>query len=151
MSVLRRFLLGFAVGCLLAIAFAVARAEDGAKIADASALTVGDKRYDTVKELVRMTKRYGLTEEQKARIQPILLEQQRQVHGLGEEQNLSDAEWVAEMRKVHLQAVTKLKVLLTDAQLSKYAKDEAKNAKSMEDAQADGPEGPPPDGPPPGE
>ena len=52
---------------------------------------MGNKRYDAEKELARLTKRYSLTEEQKAKIQPILLEQQKQVHALGEDESLSDS------------------------------------------------------------
>ena len=50
-----------------------------------SSLQVASKEYDAVKELARMTKRYGLSKEQKAKIEPLLLEQQKQVHTLGED------------------------------------------------------------------
>jgi hypothetical protein len=110
-------------------------------------LTVASKEYDAAKELARMTKRYGLSKEQKAKIQPLLLEQQKQVHTLGEDVSLTDAEWTSAVRKVHQQTVLKVRRLLTDAQLSKYAKDEEKRAKqSGDDSGDDGP----PDGPPPG-
>lgn len=112
-------------------------------------LAVGSKWYDAVKELARMSKRYSLTEEQKAKIQPILLEQQKQVHALGEDTSLSDRAWNIAVKKAHEQTVSKVKLELTDVQLSKYVKDEAKRAKQdkTEDAEDDGP---PPDGPPPG-
>jgi hypothetical protein len=95
-----------------------------------------------------MTKRYSLTKEQKAKIEPLLLEQQKQVHTLGEDESLTDAEWTGAVRKVHQQTVLKVRKQLTDAQLSKYAKDELKRAKqSGDDANDDGPpDGPPPDG-----
>jgi hypothetical protein len=115
-------------------------------------LTVASKEYDAAKELARMTKRYGLSKEQKAKIQPLLLEQQRQVHTLGEDVSLTDAEWTAAVRKVHQQTVLKVRKQLTDAQLSKYAKDEANRAKKSGDDSDDGddgpPYGPPPDGGP---
>ena len=115
-------------------------------------LTVGNKRYDAEKELVRLTKRYGLTEEQKAKIQPILMEQQKQVHALGEDEALSNSEWAAELKKVHERTVAQVKQQLTDAQASKYAKDEARPIKS---GNGDGDDFGPPDGmplggPPPG-
>jgi hypothetical protein len=109
---------------------------------------VGNKMYDAEKELARLTKRYSLTADQKTKIQPILLEQQKQVHALGEDDALSDTEWAAAVRKVHTQTVAKVKLELTDAQATKYAKDEAKRAKSNGDSN-DGDDGPP-DGPPPG-
>jgi CHASE1-domain containing sensor protein len=123
--------------------------------ATAESLTVANKEYDAAKELARMTKRYGLSKEQKAKIQPLLLEQQKQVHTLGEDESLTDAEWAAAVRKVHQATVLKVRKQLTDAQLSKYAQDEVKRAKqsgSDADADDDGPpDGPPPDGgPPPG-
>jgi hypothetical protein len=118
----------------------------------AASLQVASKEYDAVKELARMTKRYGLSKEQKAKIEPLLLEQQKQVHTLGEDVSLTDAKWIGSVRTVHQATVLAIKKLLTDEQLSKYAKDEAKRAKqSGDDADDDGPpDGPPPDGGPPG-
>jgi hypothetical protein len=110
--------------------------------AKADALTVGNKMYDAEKELARLTKRYSLSEDQKTKIQPILLEQQQQVHALGEDDALGDTEWAAAVRKVHTQTVAKVKLELTDAQATKYAKDEAKRAKSNGDSD-DGDDGPP--------
>jgi protein CpxP len=125
-----------------------------ATTAKAESLAVANKEYDAVKELARMAKRYGLSKEQKAKIEPLLLEQQKQVHTLGEDTSLTDAEWMAAVRKVHQATVLKVRKLLSDAQLSKYAKDEVKRAKqSGNDADADDdgpPDGPPPDGGPPG-
>ena len=128
---------------------------DSAASAKPESLTVANKEYDAAKELARMAKRYGLTAEQKTKIEPLLLEQQKQVHALGEDESLTDAEWTAAVRKAHQATVLKVRKLLSDAQLSKYAKDEVKRAKqSGNDADADDdgpPDGPPPDGgPPPG-
>ena len=67
----------------------------------AESLQVASKEYDAVKELARMTKRYSLTKEQKAKIEPLLLEQQKQVHTLGEDESLTDAEWAGAVRQVH--------------------------------------------------
>ena len=105
-------------------------------------LAVGNKMYDAEKELARLTKRYSLTADQKTKIQPILLEQQQQVHALGEDDALSDTEWAGAVRKVHTQTVAKVKLELTDAQATKYAKDEAKRAKSNGDSD-NGDDGPP--------
>ena len=139
----------------LASAGTATAAGDTAASAKPESLTVANKEYDAAKELARMTKRYSLTAEQKTKIEPLLLEQQRQIHALGEDESLTDAEWTAAVRKVHQATVLKVRKLLSDAQLSKYAKDEVKRAKqSGNDADADDdgpPDGPPPDGgPPPG-
>jgi hypothetical protein len=130
----------------------VAQETASAKATVASqSLTVGNKKYDAEKELARMIKRYSLTKEQKAKIQPLLLEQQKQVHALGEDESLSNSAWSSALRKVHLATVAQVKLQMTDSQASKYAKDEAKRAKSDgdNDDSQDGPDGPPPDGPPP--
>ena len=66
-------------------------AKDGSgETAKAESLTVGNRRYDAAKELARLTKVYKLTDEQQTKIQAILLEQQKQVHALGEDESLSD-------------------------------------------------------------
>jgi len=130
-------------------------ADDTAASAKPESLQVANKEYDAVKELARMAKRYGLSKEQKTKIEPLLLEQQKQVHTLGEDTSLTNAEWALAVRKVHQKTVLQVRKLLTDEQLSKYAKDETKRAKQAgndSDADDDGPpDGPPPDGgPPPG-
>jgi hypothetical protein len=112
-------------------------------------LTVANKRYDAAKELARLSKKYSLSDEQKSKIQPILLDQQKRIHTLGEDESLSNAEWNAEVRKVHRTTVLAIKAQLSDAQASKYAKDEDKLAKKSDDGNDDGDFGPP-DGPPPG-
>ncbi|MDR3745349.1 MAG: hypothetical protein P4K80_04380 [Acidobacteriaceae bacterium] len=115
-----------------------------------ASLAVGNNRYDAAKELPRLTRRYSLTLDQQAKIQPLLLEQQKQIHKLGEDGSLSNAEWIAAVRKVHLQTVALIKHQLTDAQATLYARDEAKWAKSSQGDSEDADDGGPPDGPPPG-
>jgi hypothetical protein len=139
-------------GLLVMVAGGLGQTAASPGVTAAQTLTVGDKKYDTQKELARLSKRYGLSEEQKTKIQAILLEQQKRVHSLGEDESLSNAEWASAVRKVHLQAVAEVKLQMTDAQASRYARDEAKRAKSDgADDDMDGPpDGPPPGGPPPG-
>jgi hypothetical protein len=142
----------------LGLANVTGRAQESASAtASAESLAVGNKMYDREKELARLTKRYGLTDDQKQKIAAILLEQQRQVHELGEDQSLSNSAWASAVWKVHLQTVAQVKLQMTDAQASKYATDEAKRKKSnaSDDAGDDGPPdgfppGPPPGGGPPG-
>ncbi len=139
---------------LLGLGGWIGAAQASSTKAPAQTLTVADKKYDAQKELARMVKRYSLTEEQRVRIQPLLVEQQRQVHTLGEDESLSNSAWASGVRKVHLATVAQVKLQMTDAQASKYAKDEVKRAKSdgdSDDMDDDGPpDGPPPGGPPPG-
>lgn len=143
------------VSLLLSGSWVVAQTKVSENVTDsAGSLTVANKRYDAEKELARLAKRYGLTETQKAKIQPILLEQQKQVHELGEDESLSDSAWTSGVRKIHAQTVAKVKLELSDAQAAKYAKDEAKSLKATKDSGDDDdgpPDGGPPDGgPPPG-
>ena len=109
---------------------------------------VGNKEYDAQKELARMTKRYSLTKDQKTKIQPILADQQKQVHTLGEEKSLTDSEWAGAVGEVHQQTVLKVKLQLTGTQVTKFLQDEAKRAKKSQDQTDDDDYGPPPGGGP---
>jgi len=119
-----------------------------AKISALVLQRVGNKEYDAEKELARLARRYKLTENQKAKIQPILADQQSRVHTVGENESLSNTEWAAALRNIHQQTVSKVELEMTDTQVSKYIKDEAKRAKQSQDDQGDDDDGPPPDGGP---
>ena len=116
------------------------------------------KKFNAERELARLAKRYKLTEEQRSKIRPILQDQEKQVHDLGEDESLSDRDWVAAVKRVHQETVLKLKVQLSDPQAAKYIKDEEKAAQDEEEEERQpfgppGGGGPPPGGggPPPGE
>jgi hypothetical protein len=110
------------------------------------------KKFNAEKELTRLTKKYKLTEEEKAKIGPILADQEKRVHALGNDDSLSDREWVAAVRKVHQETVLSVKTQMTDDHATKYVKDEEKQAKSDEEDDQGPPGGGPggPGGPPPG-
>jgi hypothetical protein len=111
--------------------------------------SINVKRFEASRELTRLTKKYKLTAEQKSLILPILTEQEKKVHELGEEEGLSDVDWVAAVRQTHLQTVAKVKLQMTEEQASKYVVDEEKQAKNdAQDDQMPGPMGPPGGGPP---
>lgn len=105
------------------------------------------RKFGADRELARLTKKYKLSDEQRANIQPLLADQEKRIHAVGEETNLTDAEWTAAVRKVHRETVAKVKLAMTDDQANRYTKDEEKQTKS--DAEEDQMQGPP-DGPPPG-
>jgi hypothetical protein len=109
--------------------------------------SINVKKFDADRELARLTKKYKLTEDERKKIKPALEEQQKMVAMLNEE-SLTDAEWVAGIRKAHAQTVAKVRLLMTDEHASKYVEDEAKQAKS--DAESDSTGDGPPDGGPPG-
>jgi len=111
-----------------------------------SSPSIDIRKYDAGRELARLTKRYKLTGDEAAKIRPILAEQEKQIHALGEDNSLSDKEWIAAVRRAHREAVMKIKTVMTDAQASHYIKDEDKQAKDDEQQEPFGP----PDGPPPG-
>jgi len=139
--------LTFLLFLLLGIPVVAQNKSLSAKIS-APAPHVGNKEYDAEKEMARLAKRYKLTENQKAKIQPILVDQQSRVHTVGENESLSNTEWAAALRNIHQQTVSKVELEMTDTQVSKYIKDEAKRAKQSQDDQGDDDDGPPPDGGP---
>jgi hypothetical protein len=112
--------------------------------------TINVKKFNADKELTRISKRYKLTEAQKSKTKPILQDQEKQIHDLGEDESLSDREWLASVKRVHQETVAKVKVQLTDEQASRYVKDEEKAAQDEEEEERQ-PFGPPGGGgPPPG-
>ena len=90
--------------------------------------TINVKKFDADKELARLTKKYKLTADQKTKIRPVLVEQQAKVHKLGDDEGLSDADWVAGVRQAHRETVAKVKLEMTDEQASRYVADEEKLA-----------------------
>jgi len=134
-----------------------ARAQDGPPPGPPPGMMEGTssinvKKFSAERELVRLTKKYKLSDDQRGKILPMLAEQEKRVHALDEDSSLSDAEWTAAVRKVHVETVAKVKLAMTDDQASRYIKDEEKRAKSdaAEDQMQGPPDGPPP-GPPPGD
>jgi periplasmic protein CpxP/Spy len=110
--------------------------------------SINVKKFAADRELTRLTKKYKLTPEQKAKIQPILADQEKQVHGLGDDDSLSNTDYIAAVRKVHQQTVMQVKAQMAEDQAAKYIKDEEKQAKS--DAEDDQQQQGPPGGGPPG-
>ncbi len=90
------------------------------------------------KELSNMTKRYALTDTQKAQIRPILVEQQHKLETLFRDESLSPEERFSRMRVIHDEEVSRISNVLSDSQRAKYQKDQ----KRMD--QPPGPGGPPP-------
>jgi hypothetical protein len=119
---------------------------------DGGASSINVKKFNADKELTRLTKKYKLTEDEKTKIQPILADQEKRVHALGDDDSLSDSEWAAAVRKVHQETVLSVKAQMTDEQATKYVKDEEKQAKSDAEEDSGPPDGEPPGGggPPPG-
>jgi hypothetical protein len=135
----RRFTLFLTL--LLAAVIHPASAQDAATT---QPITVANKHYDAQKELPRLTRTYKLSPQQSATIKPILIEQQRKIHELGEDNSLSNSDWSSGVRKVHQLAVQQIRAELTDLQATSYARDEEKFAKkSGNDSNDDGDDGRP--------
>lgn len=103
-------------------------------------------RMNVDKEIVRMTKRYALSDTQKSEIRPILIEEQHKMEALFQDDSLAPEDRFAKLRAVHEEQVTRISAILSDAQRAKYQKDQ--EHMNRQDG-PDGPDGPPP--PPPGD
>ncbi len=98
------------------------------------------------RDLARMVKRYGLSDEQKAEIRPILVDEKQKLDAIFKDSSLAPEDRSAKIKAIHSDEVARVSALLTDDQRAKYQKDETR-ARQNDDGM--GPDGGPP-GPPPG-
>ena len=105
------------------------------------------------KQLSKMTKRYGLSDAQKAQIRPILAEEKTKMDALFQDSSLSPEDRFDKMRAIHEDEVARISPILSDEQRAKYEKDQKQMGREDGDQPPDGPPPPPPDdqggGPPP--
>jgi Spy/CpxP family protein refolding chaperone len=71
-------------------------------------------------QLARMTKQLQLTDEQQARIKPILEEQHKQMMDLRQDTSMSREDRIAKFREVRQQSLEKIKPILTPEQQKKW-------------------------------
>ena len=109
------------------------------------------------KDLARMVKRYGLTDEQASQIRPILLDEKQKLDAIFQNSPLAPEDRMAKVKSIRNDRVTRVSALLTDDQRAKYQKDEGRAQQSGGGMGPDGPPPPRPDGeagggplPPPG-
>ncbi len=106
------------------------------------------------KQLSKMTKRYGLSDAQKAQIRPILAEEKTKMDALFRDSSLSPEDRFDKMRAIREDEVARISPILSDEQRAKYEKDQKQMGREDGDQPPDGPPPPPPDdqggGPPPG-
>jgi hypothetical protein len=100
-------------------------------------------KMDVDKEIAKMTKRYGLTDTQKAQARTILAEQQHKLEAMFRDESLAPEERFSKMRAIHDEQVSRISEVLSDSQRAKYQKDQKRMDQPL------GPGGPPP--PPGGE
>lgn len=94
------------------------------------------------KQLERMTKRYRLSDTEKAQILPILKDVKEKMDAVFKDTSLEPEERSAKIKSIHDDEVARISAVMTDDQRAKYQKDEARMQEEP------GPDGPPP--PPPG-
>jgi hypothetical protein len=98
------------------------------------------------KQLSKMTKRYGLSDAQKAQSRPILAEEKKKMDALFQDSSLSPEDRFDKMRAIREDEVARISPMLSDEQRAKYEKDQKQMVREDGDQPPDGPPPPPPDG-----
>jgi predicted nucleic acid-binding Zn-ribbon protein len=108
-------------------------------------------KMDVDKEVARMTKRYGLSESQKAQIRPVLVDVKAKMDALSKDSSTEFGERIQKMRAIREEQTSRISAILSDDQRTKYQKDMERKANDQDNGPPDGP--PPPgaggSGPPP--
>jgi hypothetical protein len=137
MARLQGMVFGLVVGTWLAAAYLAGAQEPPPPPPDGMEMPPPDiPRMDVDKELARMTKRYGLSEIQKAQMRPVLVDVKAQLDALSKDSSTEFGERMQRMRAIREEQTSRISVILSNDQ---------KDMKRREQDQGDGP----PDGPPP--
>jgi protein CpxP len=78
---------------------------------------------DPAQQLARMTKRYNLSADQQGQIEPILIDQQRQMLLLRQDPSLALDEKKAKMNGIHSDSNSKIEAVLNDDQKKQFEQD----------------------------
>ena len=103
-------------------------------------------RMDVDKELARMTKRYGLSESQRAQTRSVLVDVKAQLDALFKDSSTEFGERMQRMRAIREEQPSRISVILSNDQRAKYQKDMKRRAQDQDDGPPDGPPLPPPPG-----
>jgi protein CpxP len=114
------------------------------------------------KEVAKMAKRYDLSDDQKAQVRTILVDEKKKSDALFKEDSAAPEERFAKFREIHADQVARISAVLNETQRAKYEKDEARSMHEQPGGDGEGPPPPPggdggggpPDGgggPPPGQ
>jgi len=103
-------------------------------------------KMDVDKELARMTKRYGLSESQKAQVRPILVDVKARMDDLSRDSAAEFGERIEKMRAIRDEQTSRISAILSDNQRVKYQKDMNRQAQDQGYGPPDGPPPPPPGG-----
>ncbi len=140
-------ILGLLVSTWLAATYSAGAQEPPPAPPDGMEMTHPDMpRMDVDKELARMTKRYGLSDSQKAQIRPVLVEIKAKMDTLSKDSSAEVGEWMQKMRAIRGEQTSRISAILSDDQRAKYLKDMERKAHDQDDGPPDGPPPPPPSG-----
>lgn len=85
-------------------------------------LDIQPPRMNVDKEISRMTKRYALSDPQKAQIHPILEEEQHKREAVFQDSSLVPEERFNKLRAIHDEQVSRISAVLSDSQLCSNAR-----------------------------
>lgn len=103
-------------------------------------------KMDVNKELTRLTKRYALSEVQKAQIRPVLVDVKAKMDAWSKDSSTKFGERMQEMRAIHDEQISRVPAILSDEQRAKYQKDTERNVRDRNDGPPDGSPLPPSEG-----
>jgi hypothetical protein len=138
-------ILGLVVGSSLAATYAAGAQEPPPPPPDGMDMPHPDMpKMNVEKELARMTKRYGLSENQKVQIRLVLVDVKTKIDALSRDSSTDFGERMQKMRAIRDEQTSRISAILSDDQRAKYHKDMERNARDQGDGPPDGP--PPPGG-----
>jgi hypothetical protein len=98
-------------------------------------------RLNVDKELARLSRRYALSDDQKAQVREILRDEKRKMDALFEDSPVGPEQSFAKIRAIREDEISRISAILRPDQRSKYEKDIKKDRPFSDE---------PPPGPPPG-
>jgi protein CpxP len=144
---LQGMVLVLVVGTWLAATYSAAAQESPPPPPDGMEMPYPDMpKMDVDKELARMTKRYGLSDSQKAQIRPVLVDVKAKMDTLSKDSSTEFGERMQKMRAIRDEQTSRISAILSDDQRAKYQKDMERKAHDPGDGPPDGPPSPPPPG-----
>jgi hypothetical protein len=147
MARLQGILFGLAVGAWLAATYLAGAQEPPPPPPDGMEMPRPDvPKMDVDKELARMTKRYALSEIQKAQIKPVLVNLKARMDALSKDSSTEFGERMQKMLAIREEQISRISAILSDDQRAKYRKDTERQMRDQGDGPPDGPPPPPPGG-----
>ena len=147
MARLQGMIFGLVVGTWLAAAYSARAQEPPPPPPDGMEMPPPDMpKMDVDKELARMTKRYSLSDSQKAQILPVLADVKAKMDALFKDAPADFGEQMQKMRAIRDEQISRISAILSDDQRAKYQEDMQRQAHDWGDGPPDGSPLPPPPG-----